>query len=145
MKDDSKKARKKQILGTIMFKGGSDELFDSSVAAGSKRSHYGALTAKAIWGLSNGFTLQKWGAELDEWMFGPSQVSKGSRECIRHHKITKEKHNQIKMETKQKRNKKWLKLPSRGEHVPILAHKGWNQIPEVGICNSHANCQAEEA
>ncbi len=31
-----------------------------------------------------------------------------------------------------------------GYHVPILslANIGWNQIPEVGICNNHANCQA---
>ncbi len=33
-----------------------------------------------------------------------------------------------------------------GSHVPILslANIGWNQIPEVGICNNHANCQARQ-
>lgn len=52
-----------------------------------------------------------------------------------------------KMETKQKRNKKWLQLPSRGEHNPVLlAFQINGEIRfQNGICNSHANCQAVEA
>lgn len=76
------KEKKAKISNAIMFKGGSDEPFDSSVAAGSMRSHYGAPAARAIWELSNDFTLQKWGAELDEWMFGPLQFSECTRERI---------------------------------------------------------------
>lgn len=68
-------------------------------------------------------------------------------ECIQHHPITKEKRNQIKMETKQKRNKKWLQPPSRGEHDPVLL--AFQTIGEIrfqnGTFNSHANCQAVEA
>lgn len=77
----------------------------------------------------------------------PCRLFECTRECIQHHPITKEKHNQIKMETKQKRNKKWLQLPSRGENGPVLLASQTNSEIRFknGICNSHANCQAVEA
>lgn len=119
-----------------MFKGGSDEVFDSSVAAGSKRSHYGAPSAKAIWELSNGFTLQKWGAELDEWMFGPSQVfraHRGMHSASPHYQgKTQPNQNGDKTEKKQEMAATAFKGGARSRSFS-LPNNRWNQIPEWHI------------
>jgi len=47
----------------------------------------------------------------------PCRFFESTRECIQHHPITKEKHNQIKMETK---TEKKQEMAARGEHGPVL-------------------------
>lgn len=132
-KEQKMRARKKQILSTIMFKGDSDEVFDSSVAVGSKRSHYGAPSAKAIWELSNGFTLQKWGAELDEWMFGTLQVVRvhqGMHSASPHYQgKTQPNQNGDKTEKKQEMAATAFKGGERSRSFS-LTNKQWNQIQE---------------
>jgi len=129
-KKQKMRARKKQILSTIMFKGESDEVFDSSVAVGSKRSHYGAPSAKAIWELSNGFTLQKWGAQLDEWMFSPLQVFRehqGMHSASPHYQGKTQPNQNGDKNRKETRN--GCKGGARSRSFS-LKNKQWNQIPE---------------